>query len=504
MPEATAQACSMNNLQGGLAGGTITIFAVPGQGFATLFDPAGSGAPGDPGCFVGDPYPFLIDNVQLNMFGVGGFGLPPAEGVGTFEYVIIVWSAGEVEEGCSAPAELLFTSPVQTVNITEASNQYPQTIEIDFEVDAEFFVLVEAVSWSGAPDRCPSAVLWGNVPLPECRQYVLLFSEEDELIAPDMTNAFMTPGRTNVVVNGQTADQEGDVDIAVTNVAADAELVQSIPATVTATVSNLGEVDFANVEVVLDADGVTVFTSSVNIAAGATTEIDFIYTPAALGEVVLTVSTDVEGDIDPSNNSASVTVAVVPPDDPCIFSDDIESYALGGPVAQSDQWVTRTPGAANMDATVTDEQANSGTQSVRIGAGPEDVNFNLGNQTSGTWKISFFTFIPEGNGGYRNIRKSQTSGTEWAVQMLLNNNGTASVDAGGVGVVTFGYEQGVWNEVACNPRPEIARLPQKSHARSPRPQTRRGPGRGKARCPKNQQFNIFLTGGMRSASPFGK
>jgi len=441
------QACAINNLQGGLASGTLGIFAVAEQGFATLFDPTGSGDPGDPGCFVGEPYPFQINNVQLNIAAAGLFGLPAAEGVGTFEYVIKIWSADEDAEGCNAPAEVLFTSSVQTVEITEAANTFPQTIDIDFEVEDKFFVLVESVSWSGAADRSPSAVLWGNVPLVECRQYVLLFNNDGDLVAPDMVDIYDTPGWTNVIVNGETADQEGDVDVAVSDVTADPELVQSLPATVTATVSNLGEVAVAGVEVVLSANGSTVFTTSVNVAPGASTGVEFIYTPATLGEVELTVSTDEEGDIDVENNSASTTVTVIPPADPCIFSDDIESYELGGLVSQSDQWVTWTPGAANQDAEVTDEQANSGTQSVKIGAAPEDVNFLLGNQTSGTWNIGFFVYVPQGNGAYWNIQKSQTEGVEWAVQMLLNNDGSGSIDAGGVDAATFDYTQDAWNEV---------------------------------------------------------
>jgi hypothetical protein len=443
----SSQACAINNLQGPLASGTLEIFAVPGQGFATLFDPSGTGGAGDPGCFVSEPYPFQINTVNLNMFSAGGFNVPPANGVGTFEYLIRIWSSVEDVEGCAAPGDILFSSPTQTVVITAAANQYPQSVGIDFEVDGPFFVLVEAVSWSGDPAFSPSAVLWGNVALPACRQYVLLFNAEGQLTAPDMTAVFMTSGWTNVVVNGDTPDAAGDIDIAVSNVTANPELVQSIPAAVSATVSNLGEVDVAGIEVVLSANGLTVFTSNINLASGASTEVDFIYTPGVLGDVELVVSTDVDGDIDIDNNSASFTVTVTPPADPCIFSDDIEGYDLGGIVAQSDQWVTWTPGAANQDGEVTTEQAFSGTQSVKIAGAPEDLNYLLGNQASGTWRIAFQVYVPEGNGTYWNIQKSQTAGLEWAMQMFLNADGSASIDAGGVNAASFSHDQGVWNEV---------------------------------------------------------
>lgn len=443
--------CSIQNIQGNIASGNLGIYATSGQGVATFFDPAGSGTAGDPGCFVSEPYPFTIDDIQVNPFAAGAFGIPPAEGVGDFEYKVSVWSASDDGEGCNSISEMLWESEVQSFTVTTDVNAYPNTVDVGFDVEGPFFVFMESVSWSGAANRAPSGVLWDNgsvAALEDCRQYFVLFNEDDEIIFLDYNNTTLTTiGWTNVTVNGNTADQEGDIDLAVTGISAPAELTQATSAVITADVSNLGEVDAVAAPVLLFANGNQVGTFSLNLAAGTDGEAVFNWTPPSGGEFELTVSVDVDGDINPDNNSFSITVEVNALDGPCLFEDDIESYELGGLVDQSPQWVLWTPGATDMDVEVTNEQANSGTQSVKIGENPDDVNFLLGNQTAGTWKVAFWTYIPSGSGAYWNIQKSETAGVEWAMQMFLNADGTGSIDAGGAGVATFDFDHDVWNEV---------------------------------------------------------
>lgn len=445
--------CTITNLQGAIGSGTLGIFAISGQGVSTLINPEGTGAPADPGCFLDEVYPFTITNVQLNPFSAGAFGIPAAEGVGTMVYKVSILEAVD-NAGCTEIGASLFTSPDQTFEVTTAANQYPATIPVGIDVDGAFFVFVESVSWSGAVNRAPSMVLWNNgvtgTPVPACRQYVTSFNAESELVVTDFPAFFATaPGWTNVVVNGEAPDIVGDIDVSVSNVAGPAEYTQGIAATITADVSNIGDATLPAVSVTLTANGTEVGTQSVAVAAGATENISFSYTPAAPGDVTLTVTASQDGDIDESNNSASIEITVNAPADPCIFSDDIESYAEGAVSPQDAQWALWTPGAPASDGFVSTEQALSGTQSVRTD-GATDILYLLGNQATGMWRVSMNLYIPEGNGGYFNIQKTQVAGAEFAVEVILENTGVASVNAGTLGAATFDFAQGQWNEFALD------------------------------------------------------
>ncbi|CAM3445691.1 T9SS type A sorting domain-containing protein [Aequorivita lipolytica] len=90
------------------------------------------------------------------------------------------------------------------------------------------------------------------------------------------------------------------------------------------------------------------------------------------------------------------------------FNDDMESYDLG-PLheAQWSSW-TGVPGAG--DIIVSDEYANSGSQSGFVsGDLVQDALLLLDNKTTGAWQVDFKMYIPGGKSGYFNFQ-GQTEG----------------------------------------------------------------------------------------------
>ncbi|MAT90722.1 MAG: hypothetical protein CMC35_08505 [Flavobacteriaceae bacterium] len=78
------------------------------------------------------------------------------------------------------------------------------------------------------------------------------------------------------------------------------------------------------------------------------------------------------------------------------FTDDIEGYPVGPLNTYPwDSW-DETPGTAD-DISVTDEQSNSGNNSVLIAEGGViDGLLKLGDKTSDTWGLTFMMYIPSG------------------------------------------------------------------------------------------------------------
>ena len=144
-----------------------------------------------------------------------------------------------------------------------------------------------------------------------------------------------------------------------------------------------------------------------------------------------------------------------PPDEACPswIKEDFEGYALGtiGNQSPDDVWSTWSfaPGGPE-DGLVSDEQANSGGQSLKISkAGEDDVLMLLGDRTSGNFVLKWKMFIPAGSSGYYNIQKFQNApgNPGYALQVDLYADGTGDIDAGAENVVTFNYPQDEWFEV---------------------------------------------------------
>lgn len=128
-----------------------------------------------------------------------------------------------------------------------------------------------------------------------------------------------------------------------------------------------------------------------------------------------------------------------------LFFDDFESYPLGSLLAEeSDWWETWSgPGGGGADdASVLDEQALSGSQSLKI-EGSSDIVAPLGDKTSGVYEVNFNYYIPSGFGGYYNIQHFEEPGIEWAYEIYFGEIGEGYLTVGGVDYF-FDYNHDEW------------------------------------------------------------
>ena len=99
------------------------------------------------------------------------------------------------------------------------------------------------------------------------------------------------------------------------------------------------------------------------------------------------------------------------------FSDDFESYSVGDKVGTvSSEWTTWSGATGgNEDATVTDNQASSGSNSIYFGStsangGPQDVVLPFGGKLeSGLFTFSIKVYVDNGGGAYYNFQGEETS-----------------------------------------------------------------------------------------------
>ncbi len=136
-----------------------------------------------------------------------------------------------------------------------------------------------------------------------------------------------------------------------------------------------------------------------------------------------------------------------------IMSEDFESYSPGDymGVVSPTYWTTwsGTTGGAE-DAQVTNAQANSGTQSIRLvsnatGGGPQDVVLDFGQQYStGIFTYESAMYVVTGKTAYFNFQATPVIGTTWA----LNVNaaaGSLNIDDGITANLAVGsYTPGTW------------------------------------------------------------
>ncbi|MEN0049830.1 MAG: PA domain-containing protein, partial [Bacteroidota bacterium] len=134
-----------------------------------------------------------------------------------------------------------------------------------------------------------------------------------------------------------------------------------------------------------------------------------------------------------------------------LFNDDFEGYQTGVLGPQADEWTTwsGTEGG-NEDGIVSTEQANSGTQSMKIEGnnGPQDVLLLLGDQTAGHYILRWKLFVPAGKEAYYNIQKFQAgAGDEFGLQATFDNAGIVEIDAGGDDVTTATFTHDEWIDI---------------------------------------------------------
>lgn len=143
------------------------------------------------------------------------------------------------------------------------------------------------------------------------------------------------------------------------------------------------------------------------------------------------------------------------------YSDDFEAYTSGSSIVTNNPanwrtWSSTTGGAAD-DAQISNEQAASGSNSIKIEAkvaagGPLDLILKLGNTTNkGTIHAEWNMFVTVGKTGYFNFQSTTTPGTGWAMDFFFNTNGKMQVVAGST---TFSnqldYPVGKWFKFAAD------------------------------------------------------
>ena len=307
LPAAASSAeCVINNIQGGLASGSVSLFDTPGNAIHTLFDPSGSGMQGDPGCFISTPYPYTVNSVDLNIADASVF---PAigTGLGTLEFEVKILEA-EITDECAEPGSEIFSSGTLTEEMDD-SGFHPVNIPVGEDVSGPFFVAIEVVSWDGPVDQGPSLALWDAVANEACRQYVATDGGET---VEDFQEVFGTSGWTNVIVNGEVPDQSGDVDFAVNSVTTtESPIFATNPTIIEAEVENVGDIDVADVPLSLTEDGNEVATTTISLLAGEMATATFNYTPAMTGDFELVAEVSATDDVDAGNNSASTNITVV-------------------------------------------------------------------------------------------------------------------------------------------------------------------------------------------------
>jgi len=139
-------------------------------------------------------------------------------------------------------------------------------------------------------------------------------------------------------------------------------------------------------------------------------------------------------------------------------SEDFESYNVGDGISEvsPDFWELWPQNPANppvQDATITDEQAADGNQSLELRGGQDvDVIVVFGGEqyTSGAFSVDFDIFIPTGRNSYLNFQGSDMIGTQgnWVLQCYFEPNGTFRVQDSNIqDVFVNAYPQNQWMNV---------------------------------------------------------
>ncbi|MCF7794280.1 MAG: T9SS type A sorting domain-containing protein [Candidatus Cloacimonetes bacterium] len=132
--------------------------------------------------------------------------------------------------------------------------------------------------------------------------------------------------------------------------------------------------------------------------------------------------------------------------------DDMEAYTPGVYLAvQSDEWTTwsGTSGGSD-DGFVVDENAYSGSNSVKVEGTSTDLVHEFGTFTSGVYDVSMMVYIEPGYGGYYNLlHYFNGSSSEWGMEVYFGSSGTGDLCATAQNILTFTHPVGSWFESKC-------------------------------------------------------
>ena len=141
-----------------------------------------------------------------------------------------------------------------------------------------------------------------------------------------------------------------------------------------------------------------------------------------------------------------------------LLEEDFESYAVGDYIAASSSiWATWTAGGegTNEDGQISDEQANSGTQSLKIfgsvTGGPMDVYLPIGLETA--YEVSYNIYVPSGSSAYMNVQEELTPGVAWAFDFVFAGNGQITFGIDQVVLAYGSYNQDEWTSVSLRMDP---------------------------------------------------
>ncbi|MFN8395034.1 MAG: Omp28-related outer membrane protein [Bacteroidia bacterium] len=138
------------------------------------------------------------------------------------------------------------------------------------------------------------------------------------------------------------------------------------------------------------------------------------------------------------------------------FTDDFESYTLGSYVAASNNaWTTwsNAPGTSE-DAMVVNTQAASGTQSAYFHAtstngGPTDLVLPFGGQyNTGDFHLDMNMRVNSGEGAYFNFQAQTVIGTQWALEIHMDESGNMECSNTSGTFLTTTYPTGTWFNLA--------------------------------------------------------
>lgn len=132
-----------------------------------------------------------------------------------------------------------------------------------------------------------------------------------------------------------------------------------------------------------------------------------------------------------------------------LFSEDFELFTVGeGIAAAGPPWALWTAGATDQEAFISDDVAQSGTNSLKLesaslAGGPQDIMLiaGLGN---GSFEVTFSMFVPEGFSGYYNVQENQIQGTDWAFETILYGDGNITYNVDGAVLLASTYATNSW------------------------------------------------------------
>lgn len=130
------------------------------------------------------------------------------------------------------------------------------------------------------------------------------------------------------------------------------------------------------------------------------------------------------------------------------IADDFESYNSSEELdSQTEAWEA-TCGGVNL-AEVSQDFASEGSNSLHIFEGPSDVYRSLGGLEWGAYELNFDMLVPEDGGSayYRVFHDLNCEALNPALEVYVENDGSAVLNAGAVGSVSFEVPIGSWFEV---------------------------------------------------------